>query len=260
MKVLKLNFWTLSIICLIGLAAPIWATPVTGGASISGSVTVTGTTINFMPTFSTQGGTAAQTGSFSGLTGGTYNVPTLTQSGTFPIVNFISFNQGVAVPIAFDLQQVMPGFGTAANCASNTIGAACTPANSPFTLIQTALGANPQVAVTLSLSGIAYTGTSASGSSPAAAIYTTQLTMPPENCNTVTSCLGLLASGGSVEANYSANFTTSSTSSIPEPGFDAFDGCWIVRFRLDLASEDQETSISRVTAHPGGFPIRRSVA
>lgn len=215
MKVLKLNFWTLSIICLIGLAAPMWATSVTGGASISGSVTVTGTTITFMPTFSTQGGAAAQTGSFSGLTGGVYNTPTLSQTATLPIVNFISFNQGVAVPIDFDLQQIMPGFGTLANCASNTIGAACTPTGSPFTLIQTALGANPEVAVTLSLSGIAYTGSSASGSSNAGAIYTTQLTMPPEDCNTVTTCLSLLSGGGSLEANYSANFTTSS---IPEPG------------------------------------------
>lgn len=210
----KLSFLGLPALGLVSLVMPMSGTTVTGGASISGSVTVTATTIIFVPTFSTQGGAGAQTGSFSGLTGGVYNDPTLLQNGALPIVDFITFNQGVATPINFDLQQIAPGFGTAANCASNTIGAACTPANSPFTLIQTALGANPQVAVTLSISGIAYTGTSASGSSSAAGIYTTQLTMPPENCNTVTSCLALLAGGGSVEANYSANFTTST---VPEP-------------------------------------------
>ncbi len=70
----KLSFLGLPTLGLVSLVMPMSATSVTGGASISGSVTVTATTINFVPTFSTQGGAAAQTGSFSGLTGGVYNV------------------------------------------------------------------------------------------------------------------------------------------------------------------------------------------
>jgi hypothetical protein len=207
MQFSKLSFLALPAFGLVTMVTPMLGTSVTGGATISGNVTVSATTISFLPPTFTDAGSVA-TGAFSGLTSGVYNVPVLT--GTLPVVDFMTFTTGVATPINFDLQGFLPPFGTLAGCSSNAVGSACTPAGSPFTLVQTAPA---QVLVELAINGIAYTGTSASGSSPTQAIYTTQLTVPPDSCATITSCITLLAGGGSVTANYSANFSAG----VPEP-------------------------------------------
>jgi hypothetical protein len=127
-------------------------------------------------------------------------------TGNISIPNFITFSQGVASPITFDLTQILPGTGTAANC-TNGSGNPCTPAGSPFTLTQSSTG----VTVNLAFLGNAYTGTAASGTTPVSSLFTTQIVMP---CNTDASCLALLGAGGTIDASYSASFVASA---IPEP-------------------------------------------
>src|SRR5581483_5376649 len=151
---------------------PAFATSVTGEANISGTATVNTTGIYFNATGT---GTetsqnpffvgAPNTNSFSGLSSGTIsNIVGGPMVGSHPITDFMTFNVSGVSPVLFDLTGIDAGSGTAAPCAANAIGQACTPTGSPFTLTQ--LTANT-VEVGLVLEGIAYTGTSASGSSQA---------------------------------------------------------------------------------------------
>ena len=183
------------------------AAAVTGVSNIAGSVTVTNTSIEFNPVFtSTAGGT--ETGSFAGLTGGT--IGSLTGGPTTGEVNipgFIHFDQGLAAPITFDLTYIAPGVGSAADCGSAATGANCTPMGSPFTLFQ--LSANT-VAATLNLNGEAYTAPKTSGFSYATGVFSTQFVMP----GTIPDILAQLQTTGVVGATYSASFNTSP---VPEP-------------------------------------------
>ncbi len=185
------------------------ATPVTGIANIAGNVNVSGTTIAFNPTFTSTGG-AMETGSFSGLTGGTIgsltNGPT---TGTVFVPNFINFTTGVATPVSFDLTYIAPGVGTLSGCSSSALGAACTPTGSPFTLFQ--MGSNTVLA-SLNLNGVAYTGTAASGSTPTVGIFSTQDVV----YGTIPAVVAALQNGGTLTGiTYSASFTASPT--VPEP-------------------------------------------
>ena len=185
------------------------ATSITGQANIAGNVSVSGTTIAFSPTF-TNTVNATETGSFAGLTGGT--IGSLTggpQTGNVSVPGFISFNQGVAAPITFDLTYIAPGVGTVANCSSSALGAACTPSGSPFTLFQ--LTSNTVLA-SLNLNGVAYTGTSATGSSPTVGVFSTQDVV----YGTIPAVIAALQNGGSLNGiTYSASFVASPT--VPEP-------------------------------------------
>ena len=107
------------------------ATPITGNSNIAGNVTVSGTSITFMPTFVATTG-ATETGAFAGLLGGTIqNLTGGPVTGSTFVPDFVSFTQGVATPVFFDLTYVAPGVGTAAACRSSVPGAACTP-NGPL--------------------------------------------------------------------------------------------------------------------------------
>jgi len=196
---------------LLVVAALLQATPVTGIANIAGNVTVQDGVIAFSPTFTATAG-AMETGAFAGLTGGTIQTLTggpLTGNLASPVVGFVNFTGGVATPVAFDLTAISPGVGTLAGCSSSVLGAACTPAGSPFTLFQ--LSSNTVVA-TIQMNGIAYTGTSATGSSPTTNIFTTQSVIN----GTLPQIYNLLVSGGAVSGvTYSASFIASA---VPEPG------------------------------------------
>lgn len=186
-----------------------YATPVTGIANIAGNVTVTSTTINFAPTFTTTSG-AMETGSFAGLTGGTIQSlsggPT---TGNVSVPGFVNFTTGVAAPITFDLTYIAPGVGTLANCSSSALGAECTPAGSPFTLFQ--LSSNTVIA-SLQFNGNSYTGSAASGTSPTSSIFSTQTVLG----GTIPQVLAQLNSpGGITGITYSASFTVAA---VPEPG------------------------------------------
>ncbi len=189
----------------------IQAAPITGGANIVGNVVVGGSTVNFSPTFTNSNG-ASESGDFAGLTGGT--IASLSGgpvTGATSVPNFVSFSTGVAAPITFDLTYISPGVGTLANCLSSALGAACTPAGSPFTLFQ--LSSNTVLA-SLQLNGVGYTGASSTGTTQVTSIFSTQAALN----GTVPQIYATLVGGGTVNATYSATFqTVSSTAPVPEP-------------------------------------------
>jgi len=190
------------------MAIPSFATPVTGQANISGTVTVTPTAIDF-GTFTPQ---APNTGTFSGLTGGsltTLTGPPLT--GPVSVTDFGIFNVAAGT-VHFNLLNIAPGFGTQANCLSGAIGAACTPTGSPFTLTQVTANA---VDINLTLSGLAFLNTN-NGNSGSGAIFTTQ-NIDGTTGGTVAGILGMVAAGG-FTSSYSATFTATPTPpAVPEP-------------------------------------------
>lgn len=183
------------------------AAPITGEANIAGTVSVSGTNITFGSTFANTLN-ASETGAFSGLTGGTIQSLMGSSAGSVNIPGFAVFTTGVAAPITFDLTTVSPGVGTLAGCGSASLGAVCTPTNSPFTLVQ--LTSNTVLA-SLQLNGNAYTGSAATGTSPTTAIFSTQLVTP----GTIPAVLAQLASGGVNGITYSATFVASNP--VPEP-------------------------------------------
>jgi hypothetical protein len=207
------------------------ATPIIGGvANITGTVSVSMTAINFGMTFGIPVG-ASETGAFVGTTGGTIQsltVPPYTSlTGTVspPLgVDFATFTGGPMEPIMFDLTSIPAGTGTNANCATNGPGN-CTPTGSPFTLTQL----NGGVSVGLTLNGIAYTGSSASGSTPTVGVFTTQVTI---DGGTITGILGILGGGGTISGQtYSASFTATPT---PEPStaLSVLFGAGLIGFSL----------------------------
>jgi hypothetical protein len=151
-----------------------------------------------------------ETGAFAGLTGATYNTTTLTGVGAVSIPDFITFSGGLTTPVIFDLTTILPGSGSAADCASSSPGAVCTPAGSPFTLTQL----NGSVLVGLQVDGVAYTGTAGSGTSPTSGVFSTQIMTP----GTIPGILAELVNGGSINETYSATFTAAAAPTVPEPG------------------------------------------
>jgi hypothetical protein len=198
----------LSLSCFFAVS-PLSAAAITGTANVAGNVVVTATSATFNSTLTVPPG-GLETGAFAGLTSGTYNTTTLTGVGAVSIAPFITFSGGLATPVIFDLTTIMPGFGTVAGCTSGTLGAACTPTGSPFTLIQSS---SNTVSVVLTLLGDAYTGTAASGTSSTVGAYTTQVTTP----GTIAGILAQLGTpGGSINQSYSATFTATAPA-VPEP-------------------------------------------
>ena len=184
------------------------ATAVSGTANINGTVTVGTTGIAFFNNVGTanlfQAGPSD--GSYTGLSGGTIqNLSGPPVTGPISILDFATFTVPSGT-IFFDLQNIYAGTGTAGNCANNNIGSVCTPTGSPFTLTQT----NTGVTVTFALSGIAYSGTSASGSSPTGGLFTAQVTTPGH----ITEVLAEVAANTLVKQTYSASFTSTA---VPEP-------------------------------------------
>jgi hypothetical protein len=122
--------------------------------------------------------------------------------------------------VFFDLTGiVIPGpFG---DCSSAALNNSCNPGGgSPFDLLQVTAD---QVSVSFSVDEIAYTGTSATGSTPYDGIFTTQLSgdLPTVagnpfsgDADTIPDILDFFAAGGAITATWSA---TESPAAIPEP-------------------------------------------
>jgi hypothetical protein len=123
--------------------------------------------------------------------------------------------------IDFDLVSVVTYGGTAlGNCSSNAAFNSCTPANSPITFSEDSTGTELSISFTLTLIG--YTGTSASGSTPYIATFSTQL---PGNftgsgaCNgltaNITNAVACEAGGGTITDSWS--MTELPSAATPEP-------------------------------------------
>ena len=192
---------------LVLISGSAFATSIgTGEANTVGTVTVTSTGLvfsNFTPT-------SPNNGSYSGTTsvtqGSLVGAPTLTPG----LTGWATFTGPAGGPIIFDLQTLNPGTGTPAQCSSNTIGNRCTGPNSGITIEQISA---TQVSISLSGSGIAYTGTSGTGSTPTVVTFTSQNNVP----GTITGILALIAPGGQGFIANSVSATFDSTSSVPEP-------------------------------------------
>jgi hypothetical protein len=210
MQVSKLYLGSLVLI----LAASTFGTAITSGQDQTiGSVTVSGAGVTFS-NFTTIG--ALDTGAYAGNTavtqGNLIGAPTLTPG----LVGWSTFTIPTGI-IIFDLNTIDPGIGTAAQCLSNTIGNQCTPsASSGFTLTQVAAN---KVSISLNGNGIAYTGTSATGSTLTGVAFTSQNLIP----GTITGILSLVNSPSGFVAD-SVSATYSSTSAVPEPATSGLIG------------------------------------
>jgi hypothetical protein len=202
---------------LLSISAASAATIVAGQVNFTGTVAVNTGGVFFANAVSTPhliDPSNPNTGGYSGLTGGT--IQDLTgpaTTGAFSVSHFITFNLPGG-PVFFDLQNIAAGLGTLAACGSNTIGNVCTPAGSPFTLIQVAAN---QVEIDLSVSGVAYLDVVTTGSDPTSGLLTTQNLLP----GTITDILAAVSSPGGITNSYSATFSSlapGTTLGTPEPG------------------------------------------
>ncbi len=215
MKFKSLHFLSLIAICSTVLVSSASATSVTGSASVSGQAIITGN----MLSFTSNTGVANQvtpdmpppTGSFAGLTGGTIQNLTGVPPGPVvpPITGYATFT-GAAGTVMYDLTTLGPILGTPAGCTSNTVGNECSPAGSPFTLIQSGPAT---VTLIFNTSGIAYLGTSASGSSTATFGFAQPNVVPGTITGIITEALG----PGGFHTPFSAQITTTPPAAVPEP-------------------------------------------
>lgn len=126
--------------------------------------------------------------------------------------------------INFDLTSLVTNGGSAAgNCTSNANFNSCTPAGSPFTLIENPAGVSISFSVLLN----AYTFTSASGDTPYQGVFTTEVSGTIADSGPcaglaadITNVLTCEAAGGTIKSTWSAveSPMTSTTPPAPEPG------------------------------------------
>jgi hypothetical protein len=134
--------------------------------------------------------------------------------GTASLTNFETI-QGPSNVVHFDLTQiVLPG--ALGNCSSNAANNQCAPGGqSPFKLVEDATGT--QVTVTFSVRMNAYTGSSATGTTPYIGLFSTNLSgnLPNGSAVNITDILSYEASGGVISSTWSAQ--ESALPSTPEP-------------------------------------------
>jgi PEP-CTERM motif-containing protein len=192
---------------LVLMSGSVFATAIgTGEANTGGTVLVSSAGI-FFSNFTAPG---PNTGSYAGTTsvtqGNLVGAATLTPN----LSNWATFTGPAGGPIIFDLQTINPGVGNLAGCLSDTVGNRCTPsANSGITITQ--VSAN-QVSISLTGSGIAYTGSSATGSTPTVVSFTSQNNIP----GTITSILLAVNTTGFTNS-VSATYDSTGAATVPEP-------------------------------------------
>ena len=176
----------------------------TGEANTAGTVNVSFAGI----VFSNFGAPGPNTGSYTGTTGIVQN-PLLGIATLTP--NAVDFTTFIGPGIMFDLQTINPGVGTAADCLSNTIGNRCTPSGtSGITITQVSAS---QVSISFTGSGIAYTGTSGSGSTPTVVSFTSQNNVP----GTITGILAEVGTTAGFTNSVSATYDSTGSATVPEP-------------------------------------------
>jgi hypothetical protein len=191
---------------LVLMSGSAFATAIgTGESNTGGTVLVNSSGIfftNFAPT-------PPQSGSYTGTTavtqGNLVGAPTLTPN----ITGWATFTGAAGGPIIFDLQTINAGVGTLAGCSSNAIGSRCTPTGSGITLEQLATG----VSISFSGVGIAYTGTSGTGSTPTVVSFTSQNNVP----GNITQILAAVNSTTGFTNSVSATYDSTASAAVPEP-------------------------------------------
>jgi len=176
------------------------AAPCVGGTAVEDSVSSSD------PTVFTSGSTALDT------------IKDLTAGGSFPVVDF----ETVQSPLpGGDVNFDLTGFfvpGAFGNCTSATVGTACNPGGgSPFDFFQSSQNS---VVLSFTVDEIAYTGTSASGSTPYTSTFTTQLSgvLPNGMAATIPDILTYIAGGGIVSSTWSSTESpVTAPTATPEP-------------------------------------------
>ncbi|MES1257345.1 MAG: hypothetical protein ABUS51_02900 [Acidobacteriota bacterium] len=198
---------------------------------------------------------APDTGSYTGLTGGTIqNLTGAPVVGNLPspIVNFATFNTPAGT-IHFDLVSTDPGFGTAAGCISNAPGSVCTLPGSPITLTQVT---SNRVSITLGINGQAYLGSSSTGTSPTGALFTTQNLIP----GTITGILAEATSQSGFQDSYSATFSSvNAPSTCPANTLEALFGTWTFAAEGFVTPTQPFASAGVFTASAGVNPVAHTI-
>lgn len=206
---MQFNWARFAFVCgVVLLPSAAFAAPI-GILNFMGDVSVGMTTIAFTSgmganTFEIS---STQEGAFVGLEGDTGNIMDLDSSVQpvgvpFTFANFMTFP--TAPGLSFQLEFIEPGVFSSATCGGPAVaGQTCTPfPSSPFNLTNVTPTSST---VSFVVRGTAFDST---GGAPFIGVFTSQFS--DQNFQ------GLLAdleTAGSVDASYSANFTT-----VPEPG------------------------------------------
>lgn len=211
---MRLNYSLFSLVALSTAAfvTPAMATSVTGSADISGDAVVTSTSISFSSvnganTF-VPGDPSTLSGDFVGLTATGSSIKNVVMP--LPETDFVLFNTTAGV-IHFDLTGFVPGTGTPAGCTA-AVGSMCTPTGSPFTLIQSSADS---VGILLNVKGTYYIAPPSSGTSNGGGIFSTQVISFTNG--TIPEILAEVASPSGFSHTYSATFTATPNSIVPEP-------------------------------------------
>jgi hypothetical protein len=129
-----------------------------------------------------------------------------------PIVDFETLYSPASVPIYFDLTSLVQP-GASGNCTSYAVNATCSVAGMPFVFTQ--ISAN-EISVTFEANEIAYTGTSASGSTPYLGVFSAEIGGDVHG-DTIPNWVTYLNGGGTVFSNWQSTQTPVAPSATPEP-------------------------------------------
>lgn len=197
------------------------AAPISGTFDITGSVTVSGTSLDFGSNgapdglFSVTGGT----GYFSGYSAGLNNAGDLRDlavpPGAVNVSHFLELLLGLRSGFFIDMTFLAPGGGPA--CPPGApVGSSCTVAGSP--LLITRSGTNPNnTTVTLSFSGNAVNG---ADSGFATGLFTAQrVGQSPEDL------LAIINAGGTVTTSFSGSIAVGA---VPEPAAISLCGLGLI--------------------------------
>jgi len=217
MSVRTLAGTILAVVCCISVAT---ATPLSGTFDIAGTATVTNNTITWQDTFGVHDkatiGMTGLSGNFVGLGGTEVTIRDLNSAiepvGGFPPQLFITFDAGPALGSLL-INFIFQGIYSSAGCTASppAVGQTCTPGvpgGSPFNLVNNPPPPppGPLATATWVFSGIASDGSAWTGN------FTSQFGVPFQTV------LAQLAATGSVSNTFSATFTVTPPSAVPEPG------------------------------------------
>ncbi len=159
--------------------------------------------------------------------GDTGTIDNLNFNTTLPLIGFMVINNAPNMPatLDFDLKDIRTNgptpIGGCSGAAATMPGDTCTPANSPFQLtnglVDPATGMVDTVSVALTIDAWGYTGSSGTNYNLANLYigdFTTQQAIQGDDIQTI---LNRIATGGSVNASWSATFTPVAPTPEPSP-------------------------------------------